>query len=256
MPKGVYAAASAMLTERHTVEVLGNNIANATTPGFRRSIALRDDFASLLQRQARTGGLAGDGGAGVLLQQTYLVQEDGPLVQTGGDLDIALQGDGYFLVADERGDHLTRQSHYSTDAAGRMVTDDGRILQGQGGPVVIPPAAADVDIDSAGRIYAVMPTDEGPQRAFLDQIRVVTVPDRSALRGDDGVYFRPADQELRDAEMFSVHHHFVEHGNVQAVHEMVDMVAAQRRYDAARRLLTEQVDATRGYSDLLGGSRG
>jgi len=254
MPKGVYAAASAMLTERYQTEVIANNIANATTPGFRRSIALRDDFATLLARQARVEDLQGDGGAGVFLQQTFLVQEDGNLVETGGDLDMALSGNGFFLVEDDREQWLTRHSHFSTNDLGQVITDDGRVLQGQGGPVVIPPEAADVDVDDAGRIYAVMPAEAGPQRTFLDQVRIVTVADRSQLRGDDGLFFRPGEQELRDADAFQVHHRFIEQGNTQAVQEMVEMIAAQRRYDSARRVLTEQTDATRGYSELLGGA--
>lgn len=255
MPKGIYAAASSMYADRFMVEVYANNLANANSSGFRRSVPVRGSFAQQLQSDlARHEDLAGNGGAGVFLEGTFLSHQDGQRRSTGRPFDVALHGDGFFLVEGPDGQALTRQSSYFLDEAGQLVSKEGRRLLGQGGPITIQAEADDVTIDRQGRIYAVIPTENGPQMSFIDQIRVVTVEDLGALRGRDGQYLALGDQVPVDAVDYSVEQGFREEGNVDTVREMVDMIAAQRRYDAAQRVLKAQLQSDSKYSDLLRGA--
>ncbi|MFW5698529.1 MAG: flagellar hook-basal body complex protein, partial [Planctomycetota bacterium] len=163
MPKGVYAAASGMVAERRTLEVIAQNLAHAQTTGYRSSHAVRGRFDEYLAAyRGRDGGLAGNGGAGSFQADVYHDFSDGQRVQTDGKWDLALYGDGFFRVRDDQGRLLlTRVSSFVTDNANRLVTAQGLPVEGQGGPVGIPPDADRVSVDEQGRIYAYIPGDEG-----------------------------------------------------------------------------------------------
>ncbi len=253
MPKGLYAAASGMVSDRREMEVIAQNLANAQSSGYRRAGAVRQRFAeTLAQVQQRRGDLGADGGAGVYHDDIYRSFADGTRTYTGAPFDLALHGDGFFQVVDEQGRTLlTRVSNCALDDAGRLVTDHGLPVLGQGGPVVIPPDATSVTVDEKGRIFANMPGgDAGVTPVFVEQLRVGTVADVRALVGLNGQYFHPGDQEIVDARDYQIQQGYTESSNVNPVEEMVRMIAVQRRYDAAQSALRQQLDDG-NFSDLL-----
>lgn len=95
MPKGIYAAASAMFTESRALDVVAQNLANASTVGYRRAEPLRQSFAEVMSQQGRSGPINQDGGAGVQNDGLFRVQTDGSKRDTGRDLDVALSGPGF-----------------------------------------------------------------------------------------------------------------------------------------------------------------
>ena len=253
MPKGVYAAASAMVTETRLLEATARNIAHAQTPGYRREGSLRVGFAEVLADQGRNGGLKGDGGAGILPNGSYFAFSDGMRDPTGGTYDLALHGDGFFTVQDAAGaSWLTRNGNFQLDPQGRLMTREGHAVLGQGGPITIPDDAQRIIIDQSGLVTVENSTPDGIVRSTLDQLRLTTVAKPQAMVPANGIYFDPAGQALRDASV-SVHQGHLERGNVNPVDELVQMVALQRRYDAAQKALTEQSRTGDGYSDILRG---
>ncbi|MFW5845732.1 MAG: flagellar hook-basal body protein [Planctomycetota bacterium] len=253
MSKGIYAAASSMYADRFVVEVRANNMANAQSAGFRRAVPMRESFAELLRSRDPAGtGLPGQGAAGVRFAGAYTDFQNGHLTQTDDTFDAAIAGTGFYVLQDGERQLLTRHAHFLTDAQGLLQTDEGRPVLGQAGTIRIPPTASSIDIDQQGRIYALLPTEEGPQRTFLEQLRVVDVPDRQVLRPVNGQLFDPAGQVLRDSTDYIVRQGYLEEANVEPIDEMVEMVAAQRRYDAAQRVLNAQLEGG-GYSEILGG---
>ena len=256
MPKGVYAAASAMFTEQRLVEVHANNMANATAAGFKRSEPLRDDFENLLARaQNRTGPVNEDGGAGALFAGVYHIFKPGEFIETGNSLDVAITGEAFFAVENESEEVLlTRNGHFSIDENGQLFNDSGHVVLGQGGgPITIPPDAAEIQIDPLGNISVQVPSDAGPVETLIDRLRVVTVDDPTGLEPRSGQYFAAGGQVIRDAiaEDYTLNSGMIENANVDAVSEMVDMISAQRRYDAAQRALTEQLNLGGDYSRIL-----
>jgi flagellar basal-body rod protein FlgF len=252
MPKGIYAAASAMVTETRLLEATARNIANAQTPGYRREGLLRVGFAEVLAGEGRQGGLKGDGGAGVLPDRGYRVFTDGPRDPTGHPFDLALSGDGFFTVQGPDGRlRLTRDGHFRIDQQGRLAARDGGFLMGQGGPVTIPEGVTGVVIDEAGSVSTETTGPEGVVRAVIDRVRVASVADPRRLAEVPGG-FDPAGQALADAPAV-VHQGHLERANVNPVDELVTMVALQRRYDAAQKAISEQSRAGEGYSDILRG---
>ena len=251
MPSGVYAAANVMITESRALESVANNLANVQTPGYRKEVALREDFAQVLD--ANNGGIGKIGVTGV-----YHSFSQGKLEQTHAPLDLALTGEGFYRVRDPQGGlALTRGAHFSTDAAGRLVTDDGWAVEGQAGPILIPPEANQVVVDQSGRVYSQTRDEKGtPVESFIDQLRVVTVPNPTAMRARNGTYFDPGDQAQTDVTsgQYGVRQGWIEHANVDSVQELVTMISIQRRYDAAQKAMRQHDETGRGFSDLLRGA--
>ncbi len=106
MPKGIYAAASAMVLETRAQEINARNLANQQTPGYREESLLRNSFAEVMKGMGQQGNIAADGGAGVLPNGSFFNFTDGPLEPTYGPFDLALRGNGFFRVKDNQGQTL------------------------------------------------------------------------------------------------------------------------------------------------------
>jgi len=257
VPKGIYAAASAMVTETRALDVTAANLANAQSTGYRRQVALHNGFDQLLATRGRSGGLDGDGGAGIYHDRSVHNFGQGELYATGNPLDMGLNGDGFLRVRDQQDQvWLTRAGTFALDPTGRMVTPDGWVLEGQAGPIVVPADAGAVRIDANGRVYAEQ-AGEGGQIVsnFIDQVRISRVDQPITLLPRNGQYFAavddPPDADIGTVEVVQGH---LERANVEPVAELVQMVAIQRRYEAAQRALTQQSQTGRGFSDLLRGA--
>ncbi len=251
--KGLYAAASAMFTDLRALDVISQNLAHVGTVGYKRGEPLRGSFAELLTREGRTGGLTGDGAAGVYERGAYRDLGQGEARRTDNPLDLALHGEGYLMVADAEGRTLlSRAGHLQVDSRNRLVTPEGWPVQGQGGAITLPSDAAGLTIDQGGRIHAEYPDAEvGVRSEFVEQLRIVTVAEPGALQPRNGQYYALGGQEPVDATDYRVQQGFLENANVQGVAELVKMIDLQRRYDAAQRALAVQFEAGKGYSEIL-----
>jgi flagellar basal-body rod protein FlgF len=254
MSKGIYAAASAMVAETRSLEVTARNVAHAQTPGYRREQALRGSFAEALAAEGRTGAVTRDGGAGVTPAGSWFGFAQGQIQDTGATFDFALTGDGFFRVRDPGGQEwLTRAGRFVPDASGRLVTPEGWSLIGQGGPITIPADAERIAVDPSGRITATQTIGGVVTDTVIDQVRTAAVDDPARMTARNGVFFDPADQDVRDGTAL-IRQGAIETANVEPVRELVDLIALQRRYDAAQRAMSEQARAGDGFSDLLRGA--
>lgn len=213
----------------HEMRVIANNIANAATTGFRQEGLI---FAEHVAR-------AGDGPslsmATARLRNTSMVQ--GVLTETGGRLDFAIEGDGFFLVETPRGERLTRAGGFSLSAAGDLVTNDGfRVLDTGGAPVFVPPAAADLSVSADGTVSA-----DGRPRA---QLALVTPVDRIGLVREDGVMFR-SENGVEAAPEARVLQGFLESANVDAVGQIARMIEVQRAYEMGQSFLDAEHERIR-----------
>lgn len=251
MPKGIYAAASAMVVETRSLEVTARNLAHVQTTGYRQETARRTSFAEQL---ARTGDISADGGAGVLPNSSFFRFAAGPQEPTGAPYDLAISGEGFLRVRDSQGKlYLTRAGHLATDPSGRLLTPEGWQVEGQGGPITIPPEAKRVSIGPDGRITAHVGDGASAAAQVVDQLRLVTVAEPTRMRAENGVYFDPGDQNQVDAAQSEIHQGYLEKANVDSLQELSQMISIQRRYDAAQRALKEQANAGGNILDLLRG---
>lgn len=252
MPKGIYAAASAMYTERRSMDVIAHNLANAQSVGYRRAEALRGSFAETLADQGRTGGISGDGGAGIHQAGVWRDFSQGESRETDRPLDVALAGRGFLMARAEDGSELlTRSGHFTIDTENRLVGQHGWPVLGQDGEIQLPDDAMGFQIDEGGRIYALVQGDNGVQSQFIEQLRLVEVANHDALIPRNGQYFDPAGQALVDSTDTKVHQGRLENANIDPVTELVKMITVQRHYDAAQKALTRQARVGEGYSDII-----
>ncbi|MBX6377255.1 MAG: flagellar basal-body rod protein FlgG [Clostridia bacterium] len=243
MLQAMWAAASGMRAEQWKVDILANNLANVNTAGFKGS---RAAFADLLYRTldgALGRAVGGPGpvqvGTGVRLMAAYRDFTQGNLLETGRDLDLAVDGRGFFMVELPDGRvALTRDGNFGVDAEGNLVDARGnRVLDDGGNPIELPTDARRITIDPSGRIV-VQRANGGEDEAGVVGLASVPNPDGLEQIGDNlwmttaasGDYEQGAPGD-GDLGLGLVRQGFVEGSNVQVVQAMVDLITAQRAYE-------------------------
>jgi len=203
-----YAAQALYYWERRQ-EVLANNLANAETDGFKGMRV----FARLME--------------GALLAPDAATDfRQGALTPTGQPLDLAIEGDGFFVVQTARGERLSRGGSLRLDEAGRLVDGSGRVLLGERGPIVVPPGTVEVDRDGVVRV-------DGTE---VGRLRIERLPEGAEPVRDEGTLFVPAAERIRVPEgERRVRQGFIERSNVNPLDGLVEMITVQRNYAAIER---------------------
>lgn len=224
MSNAVYVALSKQAGLSKELNSIANNVANASTAGYRREGYLFSEYVRALEPQDRSISQANVGGH-------FFDATPGALSETGGTFDVAIDGEGYFLVETPRGERLTRNGGFQLDAEGQLVTHDGyRVLGDGGSPVAIPPDAVSVTIAPDGSIAA----DGAP----VGQLGLVTA-DPTALAREGGNLLR-ATEEYQVVENPRLRQGFIEASNVNTVIEISRLIEVQRAYELGQQLLKDE----------------
>lgn len=219
------------------MQVLAHNVANLSTTGFRREGVVFSEFVRRLD-----GGEEPLSMAAANARQTYLDQ--GGLSHTGGPLDLAIEGDGFFLVETPAGERLTRAGHFLRNAEGEMVTPEGhRLLDIGGAPVFLPADAGPIGIADDGTVSV------GGEP--LAQLGLVRPEDPSQIRREGGNLLL-ATGEILPAENAVLHQGFLEESNVNPISEMARLIAVQRAYEAGQSFLEREDERVRAVVRTLG----
>ena len=198
------------------MQTIANNIANLSTTGFRREGVVFSEYVKATEGAGGSISMAAARGRHVDMTQ-------GSLQPTGGTLDVAIEGEGYFLVDTTRGERLTRAGHFSTDAEGNLSTPDGhRVLDEGGAPIFLPTDARNVAIAADGTISI-----EGLPQSRLG---VVIPAEDSELTRETGALFASSTgfDSLDDPKLVQG---FVEQSNVNPILEITRMIEVQRAYE-------------------------
>lgn len=221
MIRGVYIAATGMLAESQRQDVIANNLANATTTGFRRSVSTATPFAETLLSNMRAPGAPAVGvlSRGAQLQGVETLQTQGSLRSTGNALDLGLVGDGYFAVDTPAGRRYTRDGSFSVSAEGLLVTKAGETVAGQNGPIRLTRGEA-VDIAADGTV-----TQDGAVRGRLlvTALAPGTVTSEGGSRMN-GTPTGPDGTRVRQGHL--------EASSVNVVTEMVELIRTMRSFEA------------------------
>jgi flagellar basal-body rod protein FlgF len=232
MDRMIYTAMTGAAQSLEQQSVVANNLANASTTGFRAQLSA---FRNVPMNFENSGD---DSTRTFVLSSTPTADyTPGPIQQTGNPLDVAIQGPGWLSVQTADGtEAYTRSGNLHVDANGQLVTANNLPVMGANGPMAIPPGA-DVTIGSDGTVSALMPGDPPTAIATIDQLKLVN-PDASTItRGDDGL-FRTADGQPADADpTVSVAPASLEGSNVNPVSAMVDMITNARQFQLQTKLL-------------------
>lgn len=214
--------------------VVANNIANASTTGYRREGVVFSEYVAALGQDPSLS-MAHASGRHVDLSQATLAQ-------TGGAFDFAIQGEGFFLVETPQGDRLTRAGAFTPNAEGELVTMDGnRLLDAGGAPIFVPPDAM-VALAADGTLSA-----NGEPLAQVGLWRPV---DPMALRHQSGTLFDGG--AVEPVENGTLAQGMLEDSNVQPVSEIARMIEVQRAYELGQRFLDAEDERVRGVIQALG----
>jgi flagellar basal-body rod protein FlgF len=213
---------SRLAAQSRTQQVTANNLANADTPGFRAS---RPVFASFVEAQGRAVERSQRPAHYAWDRATWRDTAPGPIRQTGNPLDLAIQGEGFFVVETPRGERYTRAGHFSLGADGRIVDAEGNaLLSDQGRPIAVGPADTNIQVRGDGGIVSA----NGP----LGRLRVVRFADEQRLRAEGQRLFA-ADDEPETVARPAVVQGALEGSNVQAIVEMTRMMEGLREFQMA-----------------------
>jgi flagellar basal-body rod protein FlgF len=147
MDNAIYTALTRQSGLMREMQVVANNIANAATTGFRQEGLIFSEYVKQIEEVPSLSM------ASASARHTSMVQ--GGLTQNGGPLDLAIDGEGFFLIDTPQGQRLTRSGHFSASAEGELVTADGyRVLDVGGAPIFLPPDASDLTFAADGTLSA------------------------------------------------------------------------------------------------------
>ena len=243
MVVGLYTSASGMLAEATRHEVIANNLANVSTTGFKRDVAvLRQHPVQFLHRLSdNVMGLngvlmdlapaIGSRGEGAQVESILPNLQQGTLIDTDNPTDMALQGEGFFTVDTVRGRRYSRQGNFTLDAQGRLVTMGGDpVLTTTGAQIKA--AGKKLEINASGIIFL-----DGTEAGRL----AVVVPDSQdmVVKEGEGLFAPVPGARFRDAGA-TVQQGAQERSNVNAITEMASMLTALRSYEANQRAILAQ----------------
>jgi flagellar basal-body rod protein FlgF/flagellar basal-body rod protein FlgG len=227
MDSGFYAACTGLMAKTDALELAANNIANMGTTGYKAQMEFyRSLTASMNGKQLSTLNQAVNdygvlGGATVDLR-------NGEFAKTGNDLDLALQGSGFFAVQTPAGVRYTRNGNFNVNAAGRLVASTGNPVMGTTGPIDLP--SGTISISSDGTI--------SQNGAIVAQLRIVNFAPTATLTPEgNSLYQAPAGSE-KPADDPRVSQGTLESSNLNPVAGAVSLVALQRHAQLLQQALS------------------
>lgn len=238
MLKGIYSAASGMMAEAVRTDVISNNLANVNTTGFKKDVAVEESFRDLLLHKIEgfePNRAVGRIGTGVDIVEISPLMNNGIHRLTGNKLDVALEGDGFFVVDTAGGERYTRDGAFVLNNEGYLVNVNGDYILGEQGRISIrPEQSASIDIGTDGVITA------GGE--VIDRLRVVNFANQDSVRKlGDSLWI--SEEQPTEAAGTRVIQGSLEYSNVNAVSEMIDLITATRAYEMNQKMIQMQ-DAT------------
>lgn len=233
MNSGMYSALSGSLTAMKRLDVISNNLANVNTPGFKKD---KMAFESMLAGNVNPPLVPQGSTADPILQKEnlYIDYSSGPVAQTGNALDLAIDGDGFFVISTPNGPAYTRQGNFRSSADGTLVTADGYPVLGDGGPVKLP--GGTIDVGSDGLV-----TVDGVPSGTLS---LVDFPKPYKLTKTGSALFVPSDPQAKPQQATgNVRQGHLEGSNVETITEMVQMIETSRYFETCQRVI-------RGVDDM------
>jgi flagellar basal-body rod protein FlgF len=275
MLRGLYTGASGMIVQHHRMDAVSNNLANINTAAYKNDTPVLEAFPQLLMRRINTNitnlppsgnwpllgsidkaPVIGTLGTGVALDEVYTIFDQGSLQETSNPFDLALEGEGFFVVQTPYGERLTRNGSFILGQEGQLLTKEGYQVLGENGPISI--KLNNFMIDQNGNIFANNEYEDDPFRlvsSFENQWTETDLVDRLRIESVDRPrYLRKQGSSLYLADEFDsgtpfilegeqravVRQGFIETSNVNPVTQMVKLIEINRAYEANQKVVQAQ----------------
>ncbi len=243
MDRLVYTALSGLRSQMQAQASIANNIANATTVGFR---ADRVSFDRMV-----LNGSAFDTRQMASEEIDDIDRSAGTIFQTGRPLDVAVTGDSWIAVqAADGSEAYTRRGDLTVAPSGVLETGDGFPVMGSGGPITVPPAQK-VTIAADGTISIVPPGGDPNQPQVLDRIKLASPKGSSTVKGTDNLLHVKGGGVLPDDIDATVESGALEQSNVNLTQALVDMIENQRSYEVQANLLKQAKEMDESTASVM-----
>lgn len=234
MDRGIFVALSGAVVQERRLDILADNLANVNTTGFKKQEPLfRDAFPKPFGPRTFTW-----------MNDVVNDMSAGANKQTGRNLDLALNGEGFFEVETPYGTRYTRAGEFTLDPAGTLVTQDGYAVAGENGPIKL--GAEPVEIDAQGVIKQGGAEVARLKLAFFDSPKDLI---------KEGALFTPEGTEVKEVASIGttqVEQGYLEYSNVNAVKAMITMIEAQRSYESHTKMIQNMDELTRKAIEEIG----
>jgi len=225
MGSGYYAAGTAMMARTQELDLIANNLANVSTPGYR---AENETFSAVL---ADTNG-GSDLNRAInnygVLSGTGLDLTQGALQKTGNPLDLAIQGPGFFAVQTANGPVYTRDGNFQISSKHQLVTSSGDPVIGEKGPIILAPGTVAISTDGTISVDG----------AVSGKLKIVEFSLGTQLESMGQTYYSAPAGAARTATRSDVRQGALESSNVNPIIAMVQLVTAQRSAEMMQRALS------------------
>jgi flagellar basal-body rod protein FlgF len=219
MNRGIYAAASAMNAAQQRVEAITANLANVGAVGFKRKGVVTHSFQNTLQKHMQPQ----------ITTREISDQSQGSLRPTEGEYDLAFEGPGFFAIDTDKGELYTRNGAFHVDQTGVLQTRDGWPVAWEGSRGTIDALGSKPTIDSQGNVR-----QDGND---IGRLKLVDFARPQALKSDRGGNLRAGPDANQQAPGGVLRQGMLENANVNAIDEMVQLIAAQRSFESSARTL-------------------
>lgn len=241
MLKGLYTAYTGMINEQHRMDTMTNNLANASTVGFKKEGATSQSFDDILTVKIKDQSVGlqnvqriGTNNPGVKIGENYTDYTQGSFRVTDNTYDLALGGEGFFAIeytnkAGETSTMYTRAGQFTLNRDGYLVNENGDYVLGTQNQRIRLNTLQDSEISSNGTI-----TQNGVEVA---RIQVTDFEDYNYLEKFGETYYRPVEGARTIQSSATVNSGYLEMSNVQVVSEMVNLIAITRAYESNQKII-------------------
>lgn len=245
MNRGMYIAGTSMLTNRQRMDVIANNIANATTNGFKQDTFVSRSFDDMLISATNEDNIVnktrevGPLNTGIHVDAVYTNFTTGAITATDVETDLAIEGNGFFVLRTPQGERYTRDGSFRLDAQGYLVNQDGYSVLGENGEIFVGNSELKIALD--GTVFV-----DGNR---VDTIRVANAEDLNSLRKDGNNLYNGNMTNIRDG--FNIRQNALESSNTDVITGVVDMMKVYRNYESSQKVI-QTIDSTLGKAVDLG----
>ncbi len=231
MVRGLFIAGTGMFTQQRRMDVVTNNIVNAETIGFKKDTMVTQSFRDLIIDRIRDpdsgNPRVGPLNTGIYSDETLISFARGAMEQTDRYTDMAIEGDGFFVVETQDGERYTRAGDFYVNNEGYLLNPDGLYVMGENGRM-------QTGVNFTLAVDGTITRQDGTE---VDRLRIVDFEDRLVLRKQGhNLFYAHNDAPAAQLENPRVIQNMIENSNVDIGREIVDMIEVTRSYEANQRI--------------------